>query len=154
MFFLKKKRQGFTLMELVIVIGIIGILATIGMTSYASVSKSARDARRKSDVSDMLKAIKSYQIESDSALAIDNNCAASNGKYGNNCTAGALRDNWRTANNPYKTLVNEKYMSHLPIDPVNDKLYFYRIEKTANGGRIGAKLEKSGDMYYLEWEGL
>lgn len=44
------KKNGFTLVELLVVVSIIAILSVIGITIFASAQKTARDARRKSDV--------------------------------------------------------------------------------------------------------
>jgi len=45
-----RRRSGFTLLELLIVIAIIGILVAIGTASYASAQKRARDTRRQGDM--------------------------------------------------------------------------------------------------------
>ncbi len=42
--------QGFTLVELLIVIAIISVLAVIGITIYSGIQSKARDARRQSDI--------------------------------------------------------------------------------------------------------
>lgn len=58
--FLPKTRftpQGFTLIELMIVISIIAILSVIGMVIYGGVQKSARDARRKADIDSIANAM-------------------------------------------------------------------------------------------------
>ncbi len=44
------RRKGFTLVELLVVIGIIGILATIAAVSAGGALKKARDAKRKNDL--------------------------------------------------------------------------------------------------------
>lgn len=43
-------RQGFTLMELLVVVAIIGILIAIAAASYGTLQKAARDSRRVSDI--------------------------------------------------------------------------------------------------------
>lgn len=45
-----RKNSGFTLVELIVVIGIVAILSTIGFTSYVSYIKDANDLKRLSDV--------------------------------------------------------------------------------------------------------
>ncbi len=45
-----KIRRGFTLLEMLVVIGIIAILVTIGFASYSTVQKKARDAKRQGDL--------------------------------------------------------------------------------------------------------
>lgn len=52
-----KNSQGFTLVELLVVIVIIGILATIGVTVFGNAQASARDGRRKSEITSLAKSI-------------------------------------------------------------------------------------------------
>lgn len=62
---LKKLRneQGFTLLELIIVIVIIAILAVIGFNFLVSAPKRARDARRKSDLKEIKTALETYYTD-------------------------------------------------------------------------------------------
>lgn len=45
-----KRQQGFTLVELLVVIAIIAILAVIGLTVFTGLQRGARDTQRKADV--------------------------------------------------------------------------------------------------------
>ncbi|MFA6081727.1 MAG: prepilin-type N-terminal cleavage/methylation domain-containing protein [Patescibacteria group bacterium] len=45
-----KIKRGFTLLEMLVVIGIIAILVTIGFASYSTIQKKARDAKRQGDL--------------------------------------------------------------------------------------------------------
>ncbi|MCL4364170.1 type II secretion system GspH family protein [Patescibacteria group bacterium] len=55
-----KNRIGFTLLELLVVIGIIGLLVSVGISSFSTAQKKARDAKRKSDLKAIQSALEQY----------------------------------------------------------------------------------------------
>jgi prepilin-type N-terminal cleavage/methylation domain-containing protein len=57
---MKKIIKGFTLLELLIVIGIIGVLVALATVSYSSAQKSSRDSRRKQDMVAIQNAMEQY----------------------------------------------------------------------------------------------
>ncbi len=68
--------QGFTLVELLVVISIIAILSIIGITLFSGVQKNARDARRKADIQSIQKALEAhYNDTACSAVAATPYCA-------------------------------------------------------------------------------
>jgi len=52
--------KGFSLIELMVVVGIIAILVALGSVSFTTAQKKARDARRKTDVKAMQNAFEQY----------------------------------------------------------------------------------------------
>jgi prepilin-type N-terminal cleavage/methylation domain-containing protein len=52
--------KGFTLLELLVVIGIISILVTMGFSSYSTAQKKARDAKRKGDMKAIQNSLEQY----------------------------------------------------------------------------------------------
>lgn len=54
---------GFTIVELLIVIVVIAILAAISVAAYTGINQRARDTQRRSDLSQLSKAIKLYQVD-------------------------------------------------------------------------------------------
>lgn len=103
------KRQGFTIVELLIVIVVIGILAAITIVAFTGVQARARDAERASEAQSIYKAIEMYR--------------ADNGAYplhsgGNNNQGYTL-----TA---ISSLLVPKYLPQLPADPKDpDTTYQY-----------------------------
>jgi type IV pilus assembly protein PilE len=57
--------EGFTLLELLVVIGIISIIIAVGTVSYSTAQKKARDAKRKGDLSSAQKSLEQcYSVNS------------------------------------------------------------------------------------------
>ena len=56
----KLKNQGFTIVELLIVIVVIGILATLVITTYNGVQSKARDTKRKTDINAIQGQVEAY----------------------------------------------------------------------------------------------
>jgi prepilin-type N-terminal cleavage/methylation domain-containing protein len=55
-----KKTKGFTLLELLVVIGIIGVIMALATVAYSTTQKSGRDSRRKQDLVSMQNALEQY----------------------------------------------------------------------------------------------
>ena len=95
-----KSQKGFTLVELLVVIAIIGILATLLLLQLGVARQRARDAKRIVDVS---------QVRTAAELYFDDA-----GQYPQVATFAALG-----------ALIVPKYMSLLPVDPLNSGNYTY-----------------------------
>jgi len=54
------KKKGFTLLELLVVVGIIALLLSIAVVSYSGAQKRARDSKRRSDLKAMQGALEQY----------------------------------------------------------------------------------------------
>lgn len=106
---MRKTINGFTLVELLIVIVVIGILAAITLVAYNGVQAKARDSNRQSGISDIVKALQLYYID--------------NGSYPlENCTSSCLiNTGWSDTNDgSWQNLVSQlvpQYVSSLPTDP-------------------------------------
>lgn len=112
---LKNNPQGFTLIELMVVISIIAFLSVIGIASYTATQKSARDARRRADINSI-------------ASALEAN--------GRNNTLGTYTPAGLTIGS--NTATNDTFDGYFssgkaPSDPVNSVTYFYQIKIPAAG---------------------
>jgi prepilin-type N-terminal cleavage/methylation domain-containing protein len=93
---LKKRNQGFTIVELLIVIVVIGILAALVITTYSGIQAKGRDSQRSADVAAVVTQLEAYKSD--------------NGNYP---SLGNLNSQaWRTAN--LKSLDGEAL-----VDPQN-----------------------------------
>ena len=59
------KQKGFTLIELMVVVGIIVLLSTMMVVNYQKASKRARDSRRASDLEQIRSALEIYYADND-----------------------------------------------------------------------------------------
>lgn len=102
---LLKKQEGFTLLELLIVIVIIGILAVLIIPNLVSGPQRARDSQRKSDLRNIKTALETYYN--------DNNSYPTAG--GASCTPSTC----------LATPLQPNYMKTVPNDPKGGQNYTY-----------------------------
>ena len=93
---LKKRHQGFTIVELLIVIVVIGILALLVITTYSGIQSKARNSQRQTDVASIQTQLEAFYSQ--------------NGYYPS--LANMNSDSWRQTN--MKSLDDESL-----IDPSN-----------------------------------
>lgn len=165
-------QKGFTLIEILVVIGILGILATVALVAInpAEAQKKARDAGRLQDMATLQSAIEEYLSDNPGAAAIPAGWAAGVNSSGGLKTCGA---NWLTVNLcPYLTTVpvdpsnrNSKVTNDLGV-PSNQNAYYYfkyangaykictylesvankaRVANANDGGNVAAMLEVGSD---------
>ena len=60
MSFITRKQDGFTIVELLIVIVVIAILAAISVVAYTGIQQRARDSKRANDIAQIKKALLAY----------------------------------------------------------------------------------------------
>jgi general secretion pathway protein G len=56
-------KKGFTLVEILVVVGLLGLLTTVGLTSYSASIKNSRDVKRKTDLETIRQALELYKSD-------------------------------------------------------------------------------------------
>lgn len=115
----KRINNGFTMVELLIVIVLIGILISISFTGYVASQRSARDGKRKADLEQIRAALEMYRSDV--------------GSY-----PVQTSSNWFTNN--MIAYGSDVYLSAAPNDPVSSYKYFYS-QSSPNSYSLCARLE-------------
>ncbi len=128
---LKLKKNGFTMIEVLVVVTIIGVLASIGIVSYQTTNKKSRDSRRKADIEEIRAALEM--------------CRADTGSYPEAITLGG------SLQCSYDSITNT-YLDPIPHDPlcpegscIGDHSDYSYIQTANNSYTITAKMETEGD---------
>lgn len=121
---LLRKLEGFTLIEILVVIVVLGLLAFFSFSFVPSYLKKARDARRKSDLDRIKIALYDYYFDTNCFPKDLSNC-------GQNFGSGDL-----------------PYLNNFPCDPLKNIGYAYQTQDSECGQwfKILAKLENSKDI--------
>ena len=144
----KFKIDGFTLVELLVVMAIIGVLASLVVGGFRSAQMRGRDAQRKSDLKQISQALEMFYSDY-------NRYPSGSGGLIMACpydpdTGTGTACSWGSAEfKDNKTI----YFKKMPIDPAAPSLgYFYRVVPTSNNQKfqLFARLENSRDQDCLE----
>ncbi len=122
---MKNMKNGFTLIEVLVVATIIALLAAAGMVSYSQFSKQSRDAKRKADIEQIRAALEMFRSSSSGSSypASVNSC-----------------DNLSS----YLVSGSPSYMSTIPQDPQSKtNTYYYDCHVYAQTYTVAAYLETS-----------
>lgn len=113
------KQKGFTLLELLVVIGIIGILLSLITVSFSNAQKSGRDSRRRQDLVSIQNAMEQYYSKNSFVYpgCSGTTCAALSSYYSNDVA---------------------------PTDPLSTQSYTYA--GSASTYTVTATLEKGGTI--------
>lgn len=144
----KKKRAGFTIVELLIVIVIIGILAAITIVAYNGIQQRSNNAARISAISQLMKLINGYTATYGTYPSTSGVC----GTLDNLCTNSTGVAN--TGNNT--ALMNELKKIGMPPQQVQPAVggnygvqYIYESTATFNGEPAPIRLE-----YWLDGQNV
>lgn len=114
-------REGFTLVELMVVMTIIGILVAISTSAFLGAKRSARDSERKTDLEDIRSALEIYRTD----------CLS----YPDSIPFGQI---WTATCQS----ASNTYMSQVPQDPLNGSRAFgYVYQRSGTTYRLCAYLE-------------
>jgi prepilin-type N-terminal cleavage/methylation domain-containing protein len=105
----KKKNNGFTIVELLVVIVVIAILAAISVVAYTGIQQRTRDSARESDIAAIVKALELYYID--------------HGQFPPGSGSTVINSSWSTtADASWGNLASHlvpDYISELPRDPIS-----------------------------------
>ena len=123
--------EGFTLIEMLIVIAIIAVLAGVVLTGVSGFQASARDTRRIGDLRNAQNFLELYF----------NRCGYYPGNIsGGSCTSGTV--NYGALESMMET---EGFTSNFPNDPVAARTYFYGVSGDNLDYVLGATLERENN---------
>lgn len=102
-------RQGFTIVELLIVIVVVAVLAAVSVSALSGTQQRARDAQRTQDMQAIVKALEMYKIQTGGYPAT-NTSNAINGWEVSSINPSQFLSALRTAN----------IIKSVPVDPTNN----------------------------------
>jgi prepilin-type N-terminal cleavage/methylation domain-containing protein len=153
---MKNRVAGFTLVEIMVVVGIIGVLAAVVYANFNQGSAQARDAQRKGDLRAVQNALELYRQENG---RYPEGCNGSNwsgeSDYTYKCTDGGIDYIRGSASGSFAP----KYIPVLPTDPKpgaanSDYGYVYRTNDTGTVYKLVARRSREGSAiasYYTDF---
>jgi len=130
---IKKQSQGFTLIELIVVVGIIAVLAAFvfALLNPLSQFQKADDGKRKFDLSQIQRAMEQYYQDYSRYPNVDTS------SYQMKDSAGTIIQWGKT------TSLWQRYMSILPADPLSpSRKYVYYVSSDGQSYWLYAALER------------
>lgn len=135
-----RRRGGFTLVELLVVISIIGILSSLSMVSVNIARQRARDAKRKADIAQIQLALYLYYDDNLRFPIVDETVMLPENAVGN----------WpELADSLNGTETGKVYMMRVPEDPTNIYPYLYGFNSNGIEFYLRYYLEEDGEPHEL-----
>ncbi len=135
-----KNQKGFSLVEVLIVIGIIILLGLISVIALSDQQAKARDAKRISDIRQIRTALEFYYGDKNEYPIVEQPVAI--GKNGREKLCSKESGGFVPANTECKS--ESTYMSLVPSDPLGNKQYTYL--GVAQGYDITFQTEKTSSL--------
>ena len=135
---MRRSNNGFTLIELILVMALIAILSVVGIGAYTQATLKSRDTERKSDLNQVVKALESF-----------NNDIGRYPKVNNGVMTCPSADKTEVAcpKSIYAYIGTERamYMGAVPIDPDSTRKYVYIPNADQTSYALYAALENPED---------
>lgn len=135
-------RRGFTLIELIVVIGVIGVLATVLYMNFSDANEKGRDAKRQNDLRNLQSAVELYKQ-----------------KYGRypamGCSPGSDSLSGENDCSTYIAGLSPEFITRLPLDPKRGSSVGYAYVTNTNGNAyklmVTNTVESEGVTYNHEF---
>jgi prepilin-type N-terminal cleavage/methylation domain-containing protein len=129
-----RQKNGFTVVELIIVISVIGILSAIGYISYSGATDRARNTQRLSDMKNITESLAIYK--------------QSHKQFPDEQSSGNWENSYEHATDFIAVLKTSGLVKDVPVDPQNSSQHYYRYMRYP-AGTSGCNAA-SGDFYVLQ----
>lgn len=128
---MRHRQQGFSLIELLVVLSIIGLLTAVVVENVIDAQRLAHDAARKRDLQSLAISLQLYKNDH-GVYPGEAWCDSSIGSDSQSCQdmidAGNAQDGWDTSSLFYQDMVGGGYIDRLPVDPQNGPVHYYYYE--------------------------
>lgn len=131
-----KVQQGFTLIEMLVVVSLIGVLTTLITANLNSARQRGRDTQRKSDLRNIQTALRLY-YQDFQAFPANTSGGEISGCGASGTSICAWGESWEAGINTY--------MSVLPKDPLPGQAYRYQVTADRESYTLDACLENKSD---------
>lgn len=149
--------NGFTIVELLIVIVVIGILASITVVAYSGIQNNANDTALKNDLRNFSKIMEIYKVDNDaypSTLTASMGIKYSKGSYGLDFQAFNARYCYNPSTGAYIMYVNSKsgnYYRYTPSGGIESAAATYGWGVCQQIGLVNTNPSQNG-LFNSTWE--
>lgn len=137
----KKNKQGFTIVELLIVIVVIGILAALVLNSFRGVQERARDTERRTDIGSVATQLEVYYTDNGGYPTFTGEVNIDAWITAN--LKGADLNAWRAPNFNVNTMVNS-------ATPTKDQYGYTPLQQDGSTACVASPCAKFKLFYYSE----
>jgi prepilin-type N-terminal cleavage/methylation domain-containing protein len=132
----KTQQEGFTLIEILIVVAIIAILASVTLIGLGPTQQAGRDSRRISDLHEVQTALELYY----------NKCGFYPGTA--DCGTNSAVTSWANMTAALTDPTTNIGVTQIPEDPTTGKTYYYTQESGGENYVVGTVFEGSGNSVF------